>query len=145
MIEVIPVLIGLLVVVVGVACFAAWRWRRIVRQGGIEVALRWRPTDDDRGWHRGIGRYEGEELAWFRVFSLRLGPDRLVRRSDLQIGERREPTETEEYGLPTSATVLQCRLAGAGSLDIALAPGALIGFLSWLESAPPGRKVPRTG
>lgn len=141
--KIVLVLIGLLVVMAAVLAYAAWRWRRVVNSGGIEVAFRWRTDQADRGWHRGIGRYEGADFAWYRVFSMRSGADRVVNRDDLEIAERREPTDTEAYALPAGATVLACDLAGC-PLDIALAPGALIGFLSWLESAPPGRQLPRT-
>jgi hypothetical protein len=33
--------------------------------------------------------------------------------------------------------VLRCR-AGGSDVEIAMAPGVLTGFLSWLEAAPPG-------
>ena len=36
--------------------------------------------------------------------------------------------------------MLRCRSRGA-DVEIAMAPGVLTGFLSWLESAPPGRST----
>ena len=61
----------------------ALRRLRLVRQGGIDVALRSRPKDAGRGWHQGVGRYQGDGFAWFRVSSLRSGPDRVLDRDQL--------------------------------------------------------------
>ena len=36
----------------------------------------------------------------------------------------------------------QDRIRAAGEVEIAMGPDALTGFLSWLESAPPGRSIP---
>lgn len=120
------------------------RWRRVLKVGGVNVALRWR-TDQPDGWHLGIGRYQGEEFVWFRVVSLRTGPDRVFSRDGLVIQRRRPPTEREVYALPQGASVLRCESSAGEPLEIAMAPGALTGFLSWLESAPPGRQIRRAG
>ena len=45
--------------------------------------------------------------------------------------------EAEVYAIPQADSVLSCRSRGA-DLEIAMAPGVLTGFLSWMESAPPG-------
>ncbi|SHG01080.1 DUF2550 domain-containing protein [Streptoalloteichus hindustanus] len=135
--------------VVGVVLFAAavvlallaWRRLRLLRQGGVDVALRSRLDESGRGWHLGIGRYRGDEFAWYRILSVRSGPDRIIRRDGLEIATRREPTGTETYAMPLSSTVLTCRAAG-DEVELAMGPDALTGFLSWLESAPPGRQVP---
>jgi hypothetical protein len=39
--------------------------------------------------------------------------------------------------------VLRCESETQEAIEIAMGPGALTGFLSWLESAPPGRRLPR--
>ncbi|MCP2260306.1 Protein of unknown function (DUF2550) [Streptoalloteichus tenebrarius] len=135
--------------IVGVVLFAvavalallAWRRLRLLRQGGVDVALRSRLDESGRGWHLGIGRYRGDEFAWYRILSVRSGPDRIIRRDGLEISTRREPTGTETYAMPLSSTVLTCR-ATDGDVELAMGPDALTGFLSWLESAPPGRQVP---
>jgi hypothetical protein len=42
--------------------------------------------------------------------------------------------------MPPSSRVLRFREADGGTeVEIAMGPDALTGFLSWLESAPPGR------
>jgi hypothetical protein len=114
----------------------AFRRLRLVRQGGIDVALRSRFSDTGCGWHQGVGRYQGDDFAWFRVSSLRAGPDRVLDREQLEIVERRGPTVPESYAMPTGSVVLRCRTA-VGELELAMRHDTLTGFLSWLESAPP--------
>jgi hypothetical protein len=135
-----------LVVLLGLAVIAVWyslRWVRMRRNGGVSVALRWDPDNARAGWHLGMGRYEGEVFAWYRVWSLRNRADRVFERETLMIADRRDPIGTEAYAVPSDATVLRCESADRAPIEIAMGPDALTGFLSWLESAPPGRQVPR--
>lgn len=124
-------LVGVLVIVA-----LAGRRFRIVRQGGIDVALRSRFNAAGRGWHQGVGRYRGDVFAWFRVSSLRSGPDRVLEREQLEIVERRGLTAPESYAMPGGSVVLRCR-TGVDELELAMRQDTLTGFLSWLESAPP--------
>lgn len=137
------ILTGLLSVVAVVLAWMVLRWRRVLRAGGINVALRWRARSGDAGWHLGIGRYHGEQFVWFKIMSVRGGPDLVLSRDELAIYERREPKESEVYSLPADATVLGCEFRSRTAIEIAMGPGPLTGFLSWLESAPPGHQVPR--
>lgn len=137
------VIVLLLAAAVAVLAWGAVRWHGVLKAGGITVALRWRMDQGDVGWHLGIGRYQGEQFVWFRVLSLRRGPDRVLNRDDLRIAERREPSGPEQYALPASSTVLRCESGTGGGIEIAMDSGALTGFLSWLESAPPGHQIPR--
>lgn len=114
----------------------AFRRLRLVRQGGIDVALRSSFNDAGRGWHQGVGRYQGDDFAWFRVSSLRSGPDRVLDREQLEIVDRRGPTMPESYAMPNGSVVLRCR-DGVDELELAMRHDTLTGFLSWLESAPP--------
>lgn len=114
---------------------------RFVRRGGVDVALRLSPDRAASRWHLGVARYQGDEFVWYRVGSLRSGPDTVVHRRGLAILARRTPAGSEAYAMPSSATVLRCR-GRNGELELAMAPDALTGFLSWLESAPPGHAVP---
>lgn len=137
--------LALLLVLLVVTAAYALRWRRMRSLGGVSVALRWRPDHERSGWHLGLGCYRGEEFVWYRVWSLRPGPDRVFRRENLQIADRREPVGTEFYAVPAGSTVLRCASDEQEPIEIAMGPGALTGFLSWLESAPPGRRMPRAG
>lgn len=122
----------------------AWRRVRLVRRGGVDVAIRSRLDAGGRGWHLGVARYCGGQFAWYRVSSLRSGPDRVLDREQLQITERRVPTLPESYAVPAGSVVLCCRVA-TGEVELAMSRDTLTGFLSWLESAPPGsRRAHRT-
>ena len=66
-----------------------------------------------------MGRYQGDDFAWFRVASLRSGPDRVLDREQLEIMERRGRTVPESYAMPIGAVVLRCRTA-VGELELAM-------------------------
>jgi hypothetical protein len=132
--------------------YLAYRRLTLMRNGGVDVCLRRRSAfvgrygqrtiakDTSAGWHFGVGRYRGDELAWFRLTSFRLGPTVVLDRNDLEIVDRRPPTSAESYAIPTADSVLNCKM-GAVTIELAMSPGVLTGFLSWLESAPPGRST----
>ena len=82
-------------------------------------------------------RYQGNEFAWYRLTSLRPGATAVLDRTGVEIVERRHPESAEAYALPQAASVLRCRM-GEREIELAMTPGVLTGFLSWLESAPPG-------
>jgi hypothetical protein len=114
-----------------------------MRGGGVDVSLRRRPAgfggpDRGSGWHAGVGRYQGDQLAWFRLTSLWPGPTLMVDRTVLEIVDRRPPTDAEADAIPNAGVVLRCRTP-ARILELAMAPGVLTGFLAWLEATPPGR------
>lgn len=125
-----------------VLAWLAVRRLRALRSGGVHAALRTRLDDSGKGWHLGVGRYRGDEFVWFRVLSLRPGPDRVIHRSGLEIADRREPLGSELYSMPPASHVLRFHghaTSTESDVEIAMGPDALTGFLSWLESAPPGR------
>lgn len=137
------VAIGLvLLAVLVVLGLLLWRRVRLIRRGGVPVALRSRLDLPASRWHLGVARYHGEQFVWYRAAGLGPGPDTVLRRGGLTIVSRRAPLGSESYVIPPEATVLRCRDHG-DELELAMAPGALTGFLSWLESAPPGTTVPR--
>lgn len=124
--------------------YLAFRRVRLIRGGGVDVCLRRRPgvasRDPVAGWHFGVGRYRGDELAWYRLTSVRPGPTAVVDRTELEIVDRRTPTGPEGYVIPQAGVVLHCRVRGE-DLELAMGPGVLTGFLAWLESRPPGRST----
>ncbi|MGQ0483689.1 MAG: DUF2550 domain-containing protein [Pseudonocardia sp.] len=118
----------------------AFRRLRLIRGGGVDVSLRRvrasAPTST-RGWNLGILRYREDEVAWFRVISLRGDADVRLSRRDLEITDRRRPGPSEEYVVSADATVLRCR-SGTRTVELAMSSEVLTGFLSWLEATPPG-------
>jgi hypothetical protein len=136
--EIIGVALLLACLVIG---WLAVRRLRLIRIGGVDVALRRVRASaprSTRGWNLGVGRYRGDEFAWYRVISLGGGANVVLSRLDLEIVDRRRPGSTEEYVVPADSTVLRCR-DGQRTVELAMTPGVLTGFLSWLEAAPPGR------
>src|SRR4029450_10124090 len=91
------VLLLLRCVVVG---YLAVRRVRLMRGGGVDVCLR-RPSPGRRpvrvsrdaaaGWHFGVGKYQGNEFAWYRLTSLRPGATAVLDRTGVEIIERRHP------------------------------------------------------
>ena len=127
----------LLAAIITVAALVARRVR-LLRGGGVDVSLRRRVVQGRSGWHVGVGRYQGDELCWFRLTSLWPGPTVVVDRTVLEIVDRRAPTEAEVDAIPAAGIVLRCRTP-ARTLELAMAPGVLTGFLAGLEATPPGR------
>ncbi|WP_278256325.1 DUF2550 family protein [Nocardioides convexus] len=66
------------------------RRRLLSRNGGtFELSHRYRTDRPERGWVLGLGRYSGETLEWFRVFSLSPRPKQAWRREEAAV--RRPP------------------------------------------------------
>jgi len=131
----------LLSLLYGIALVVRRRW--ISRDGGtFEFSVRVRPDRAGRGWVLGVGRYSGDLLEWFRIFSLSPVPKRRFSRSELSYAGRRDPEGAESYSLYSGHTVVRCETP-SGSLEVAMSPEALTGFLAWLEAAPPGSGMRR--
>ena len=128
----------LLLLLYGLTLVVRRRW--LSRHGGtFEFSVRVRSGRAGRGWILGVGRYTGDELEWFRIFSFAPRPRYTYRRSELEYVGRRDPEGAEAYSLYSGHIVVTCRTP-AGLLEVAMSPDALTGFLSWLEAAPPGRQ-----
>jgi hypothetical protein len=121
------------------------RRRFISRRGGtFDCSLRLRPAANPRtgqGWTLGIARYSGDTLEWYRVFSYALRPKRVLGRRDLQVVDRRDPQGAEVFSLLSGAIVVRC-IGDGGPVEFAMSPDTLTGFLSWVESSPPGIPAP---
>jgi hypothetical protein len=125
--------------------YFAVRRVQLMRGGGVDVSLRRRilgssPGASGAGWQFGVGRYRGDELCWYRLASLRPGPTLVIDRTALEIVDRRARSGAEGYAIPQADVVLRCR-TGAADVELAMAPGVLTGFQSWLEATPPGRST----
>ncbi|WP_344426115.1 DUF2550 domain-containing protein [Pseudonocardia ailaonensis] len=110
---------------------------RLMRGGGVDLCLRRRFAVTD--WHFGVGRYQGDEFAWYRLTSFRLGPTVAIDRTELEILDRRDPLPSESFAIPLAASVLRCRGDDGKDVELAMSGDVLTGFLAWLEAAPPGR------
>jgi hypothetical protein len=133
--------VGVLLVLCGLLLiFARREW--ISRAGGtIDMNMRLSTFVPGRGWAPGLGRFSGDELRWYRVFSFGLRPRRVLVRHGLVVEDRRAPEGQERLAMPAGWVVVRCRGRFSGRsepVEIALAETAYHGFQSWLESAPPG-------
>jgi hypothetical protein len=135
LLDAVGVVLGL-VLLYGVALVI--RRRVLSRHGGtFELSYRVRPEKAGRGWLLGLGRYSGDSLEWFRIFSLSPRPKRVWRRSNLTYGGRREPAGVEQMSLYPDHVVVMCSTPD-GPLELAMGQMSLMGFQAWLESGPPG-------
>ncbi len=126
----------LLVLLYGAALVV--RRRLISRHGGtFELSHRLGPRFEGRGWVLGLGRYSGERLEWFRVFTLSTRPKRTWPREALSYDGSREPLGLEQTSLYPGHLVIECQVSG-GVVDLAMSAASLTGFQSWLEARPPG-------
>ncbi len=120
------------------------RRRFLARSGGaIELSWRLKQGTPGRGWVLGVGRYDGDELQWFRVFSLSNRPRRSLSRRDIVVKGRRRPTGPETRSLLKGAEVLELT-SSDGPIEIAMEVSAITGFLAWLEAQPPGATLPES-
>ena len=114
------------------------RRRVISRHGGtFELSCRINPHGDGRGWVLGLGRYSGERLEWFRVFSIAPRTKRSWARDALSYDGRREALGAEQMSLYPDHLVIHCQTR-EGEVELAMSTASLTGFQSWLEARPPG-------
>ena len=135
-------LIALVVVLIFLFLFI--RRRLVSRDGGtFECSVRTRsPVRESaaasaRGWSLGLGRYTGDQLEWFRIFSFSTRPKYTFDRP-MTVAERRVPHGAEAFSLYAGHVVVKVRLENGRSVELAMSQNALTGFLAWTEAAPPG-------
>ncbi|MDN5771267.1 MAG: DUF2550 domain-containing protein [Microlunatus sp.] len=140
------VLAVLLVALVAVLALVALPLRRrwLARDGGLfECSVRLNTRTPGAGWVLGMARYNAEMLEWFRFFSYAMRPRKSFQRHDVRVLTSRDPDPVEAVALYSGQQVVE--LSERNGTDpqrrqweIAMTGESLTGFLSWLESAPPG-------
>ncbi|MCD6639968.1 MAG: DUF2550 domain-containing protein [Nocardioides sp.] len=129
-------LVLLVVLLYGIALIV--RRRLLARHGGtFELSFRSRTTHPGRGWLLGIGRYSGDSLEWFRIFSLSARPKRSWHRDHLAYAGRRAPEGVEEVSLYEGHVVVSCTYRDV-AVELAMSEASLTGLQAWLEAGPPG-------
>ncbi len=132
MTTVVLVLVGLLLV----GLIAAFLLRRRFLLSGLGAVTMWlRPGGSSR-WSVGVAWYGGDALLWYRALSLSVRPQQRFCRSDFAVRERRSAGR-DDLALPSDVVVLVCS-TGEGPRELAMDASTVTGFLSWVESAPPG-------
>lgn len=135
-------MVVLIILVVLLAAFvAAFVYRlTVLRRGGTAAILRVTPAPGGSGWRHGVVRYGESSLVFFKLSSLRPGPDSRLSRQGIEVGSRRGPVGNE-YDIMTDEIVILEISDGDDTYEIALDRGALTAFLSWVESRPSGRSM----
>lgn len=118
------------------------RWLLELGGGTVECSLR--DLQDTGVWRLGIGRYQGDELRWHRIFGFRSRPREVIHRRGLAVVNRREPVGEEIAALTSEAFIIEVK-NGDLNVELAMSAAALTGFLAWLESSPPGWPVDLPG
>lgn len=140
--ELIEIVALVLVVFACLLAVVVFRRRLLLRGGGaIDMSLRVRTRRMGRGWAPGIGRYGGDRLEWFRVFSLLPRPTRVLPRAELEVAGQRPPEGPESLLVQAGAVIITCRFQN-DEVQLAMNSEAVTGFMSWLESSPPGYTLP---
>jgi hypothetical protein len=132
--------IGVGAILVLGALFVLFFRRELIARGGgtVEVSFRLSTMVNGRGWSPGIARFTGDEMRWYRVFSLSVRPSRTLSRRSLAVDRRRSPEPAERLVIPADWVVLRCQTPAQPPVEIAMAGTTLTGFMSWIEAAPPG-------
>jgi hypothetical protein len=132
----------LIILVVLLAAFVAVFLYRlaVLRRGGTAAILRVTPAPGDTGWRHGVIRYGEGSLVFFKLSSLRPGPDSRIDRQGIEVAGRRSP-EGSEFDIMSEEIIILSVKDRGSSYEIALDGGALTAFLSWVESRPSGRSV----
>ena len=135
LLDVAGLLLGLILLYGGLLVL---RRRLLSRHGGtFELSHRFATRESGRGWVLGLGRYSGDNLEWFRIFTISPWPKRVYGRSRMSYDGRRLPDESEHHVLYPGHVVIACTTA-EGPVELALSVESLTGFQSWLESRTPG-------
>jgi hypothetical protein len=129
--------IGVFILLLGLTVLFLRRGFLTRRVGTIEMSLRLSTVVTGRGWSTGIGRFAGDDLRWYRMFSFSLRPRRTLSRRALVIEGRRAPDGEECLVLAPDSVIVRC-VSRDVLVEIAMAQSTLAGFLSWIEAVPPG-------
>jgi hypothetical protein len=137
--EVVALTLVVVLLVPVVLLGARRRW--LSRQGGLfDCSLRLSTKRPGTGWVLGVARYSGDNLEWFRAFSVSLRPRVIFPRSQSKSGAQRDPDPIESVLLYDQQRIMRMELADGDSWELAMSVASLTGLLSWLESAPPGAR-----
>lgn len=131
------VLIILVLLLLALALVSVYRLI-MIRRGGTAALLRALPAEGGHGWRHGLIRYDEDRLVFFKLTSLKLGPDSTIRRRGIEVGDRRGP-RGDEYDIMTDEIIVTEVSDTEGSYELALDRGARAAFLSWVESRPSDR------
>ena len=133
------IVVAAALVIVGALLVGLFIRRRVLqREGGLDMCLSEGREDGwSGGWVFGVGIVRGEQIDWFRTFTLSFRPKRVLCRADLVVWSRREPDAEEAYELPGGHIIFTCTAVEA-PVEMSMSESSATAFMAWLEGAPPG-------
>ncbi|GAC54236.1 DUF2550 domain-containing protein [Gordonia amicalis] len=144
------VLLSVLLAVAVIVCVLLAVRLAQLRRAGTPILLRTIPAEVDHGWRHGTAHYSDDSLRYYRLASLRPGPNVTLVRQGIEITGRRRPEGTETEILE-GMLILQVKPSGKNPIsgkgkdgyELAMGPGAVTAFQSWLESRQSARSERR--
>src|SRR4051812_10559798 len=138
------VVVAVLVVTAALLLGVVSRRRFLTRDvGAFDCSLRWgggSPGSAGKGWRLGVARYEANRIDWYRVFSISPRPGASLVRAELDVLDRRPPSNAESFAILAGSIIARCRYRGE-QVELAMSEQAYTGFAAWLEAAPRGKNV----
>ncbi|MFV0452875.1 MAG: DUF2550 domain-containing protein [Propioniciclava sp.] len=103
----------------------------------FDCSLRTAASDPGSGWMLGLGRYVGDNLEWYRIYSWSLRPRVILGRTSTYVEDVRTPTADEADALLPGQVVAELGGKYPG-VEIAMDSDHLTAFRSWTEAGAPG-------
>ncbi|MCC2593052.1 DUF2550 domain-containing protein [Tessaracoccus sp. OS52] len=130
--------VAVLLCVPFVALYVRRRW--LTGHGGLfDCAYRASEGVPGSGWVLGLARYRGDQLEWYRAFSLALRPALEFQRGVTTFAHQRPSSGLEAVVLFDESRIVTLRdRVTSREHSLAMDPDAAMALMSWLESAPPG-------
>nr|WP_076388188.1 DUF2550 domain-containing protein [Vaginimicrobium propionicum] len=135
------ILVAIIVsVIVVVSLILVWLRRLILTIGDAVFDASVRQLQNPPGaWRRGCAKYSEDCLEWFPLWGIKVGPKLRLVRSGLELQDwQRTKGEVGDILEPCIIQV-RSRKSNAGIWQLALSEASAMGFISWIEAAPPGR------
>ncbi len=131
----IEIVLGVVVLLLVPAVAAVMYRLVIIRGDSTPTVLR---MGSQSAWRYGALRYTDTEAVFYRLLSVRFGPDLRLDRRSLVLGPRRQPTGEEldvaEAGEMIIAVSGRDRAGSSIDSEFILGPPALTGLLAWVEA-----------
>lgn len=127
-------------VIVLVLLVLMWIRRLILNLGDAVFDASVRQLQNPPGaWRHGIAKYTGDCLEWFPLWDVKVAPRLRLVRAGLELQEwQRSPEHVGAIWEPCIVQI-RSRKSNAGIWELALWEPSAMGFISWIEAAPPGR------
>lgn len=115
-----------------------------IRSGGASVILRRVPAAPGAGWRHGVLSCREQDVAFYKLSSVKIGPDERIPRQGIALGERRS-AEGNEFDIMTADTLIiridSQKVDGTAgqAYEVAFDDDGSTAFLAWVESRPSAR------